>query len=108
MEIVLIDTFIVPEKSKSEFSAKVKQSADYLRTLPGYVEGFVYEKTEGDSPHNLVTTAVWESEEAFGPARKAAAAHFQQVGFNPQEVVKRLEVEMKRAFIEDRHTDVYS
>jgi heme-degrading monooxygenase HmoA len=97
MQIVLIDTFIVPEKSKSEFSANVRRSAEFLRTLSGYVEGFVYEKTDGDSPYNFVTTAVWESEEAFGNARKAAAAHFQQIGFNPQQIVTRLEVEMKRA-----------
>ena len=97
MEIVLIDTFIVPEKSRSEFSANVRRSAEFLRTLPGYVEGFVYEKIDGDGPYDFVTTAVWQSDEAFGNARKAAAAHFQQVGFNPQEIVKRLEVEMQRA-----------
>jgi heme-degrading monooxygenase HmoA len=97
MQIVLIDTFMVPEKSRSEFSANVRRSAEFLKTLSGYVEGFVYEKTDGDSPYNVVTTAVWESEEAFGNARKAAAAHFHQIGFNPQEIVTRLEVEMKRA-----------
>ena len=87
----------MPEKSRSEFSANVRRSAEFLRTLSGYVEGFVYEKTEGDSPYNFVTTAVWENEEAFENARKSAATHLQQVGFNPQEIVKRLEVEMKRA-----------
>lgn len=43
MEVVLIDKFIVPEESKTLFLAEVRKSAASLRTLPGFVEGFVYE-----------------------------------------------------------------
>lgn len=58
MEIVLMDKFIVPEESKARFLEEVHKSAAFLRTLPGFVEGFVYEKTDGDSRNNVVTTAV--------------------------------------------------
>ena len=44
MEVVLIDKFIVPEESKVEFLEAVRSSATFLWTLPGFVEGFVYEK----------------------------------------------------------------
>jgi len=49
LEIVLIDKFVVPEESKSKFLQEVHKSAALLRTLPGFVEGFVYEKTGGES-----------------------------------------------------------
>jgi heme-degrading monooxygenase HmoA len=97
MERVLIDKFIVPEESKSAFLEAVRTSVSFLKTLPGFVEGFVYEKTDGDSPHNVMTTAVWANEEAFTNARRSVAEEFQKRGFNPQEIMKRLKVETERA-----------
>jgi len=97
MEIVLIDRFVVTEESKSEFLEAVHLSSGFLRTLPGFVEGFIYEKTDGDSRHNIMTTAVWADAEAFQNAKKAAATEFQKRGFNPPEIMKRLRVEMERA-----------
>jgi len=67
VEVVLIDKFI------------------FLRTLPRFVEGFVYENTHGRSRHNVVTTAVWKDEEALQNAKKSAAEGFQRIGFNPPE-----------------------
>ena len=97
MEIVLIDKFIVPEESKEEFLRQVHKSADFLRTLPGFVEGFVYEKTDGESRHNVMTTAVWRDEEAFQNAKKSAAEGFKKIGFNPPEIMKNLKIEIDRA-----------
>jgi heme-degrading monooxygenase HmoA len=97
MEIVLIDKFVVPEESKPEFLDAVHLSSSFLRTLPGFVEGFVYEKTDGDSRYNIMTTAVWANAEAFQNAKKGAAAEFQKRNFNPPEIMKRLGVEMERA-----------
>lgn len=97
MQVILIDLFIVPDESKSELLDNARWSAGLLKILPGYVEGFIYEKTGGDSPYNIVTTAVWESEGAFENARKTAFEEFQKVGFNPPEIMRKLRVEFKRA-----------
>ncbi len=97
MEIVLIDTFIVPEESKARFLEEVHKSSTFLRTLPGFVEGYVYEKTDGESRHNVVTTAVWKDEEAFQNAKKSASEGFKKIAFNPPEIMKNLKVEIERA-----------
>ena len=97
MEVILIDKFIVPQESKARFLTEVHKSATFLRTLPGFVEGFVYEKTDGESRHNVVTTAVWRDEGAFQNARKIAAEGFKKIGFNPPEIMKNLNVEIERA-----------
>jgi heme-degrading monooxygenase HmoA len=97
VQVILIDLFIVPDESKSELLDKARWSAGLLKTIPGYVEGFIYEKTGGDSPYDIVTTAVWESESAFENARKAAFEMFQKVGFDPQEIMRKLGVGFKRA-----------
>jgi heme-degrading monooxygenase HmoA len=96
VEIVLIDKFVVPEESKVAFLAEVRKSAGLLRTLPGFVEGFIYESTDVGSRHNVVTSAVWKDEEAFQNARKRAAEEFQRIGFNPPEIMKKLKVEIDR------------
>jgi heme-degrading monooxygenase HmoA len=97
LETVLIDKFIVPEESKVAFLQEVQKSATYLKTLPGFVEGFVYEKTDGESRHNIVTTAIWKDEKAFQNAKKSAADEFKRIGFNPPEIMKNLKVEIERA-----------
>jgi heme-degrading monooxygenase HmoA len=96
MEVVLIDKFIVPEESKAEFLEAVRSSATFLRTLPGFVDGFVYERTDSESGQNVVTTAVWKDEEAFQNAKKSAAEEFKRIGFNPPEIMKKLKVEIER------------
>ncbi len=100
MQRVLIDMFIVPVESKAAFLEAARRSATFLKTLPGFVEGFVHEKTDGDGPYNIVTTAVWENEDAFANARRAAAEEFQRRGFNPQETMRTLRVEITRAVYE--------
>lgn len=97
MQKILIDTFVVPEESKSIFLDQSRQVQAFLRTLPGFVEGFLHEKVEGNGRINVVTTAVWESEAEYENAKKAAAEQFQKTGFNPQEVMKQLKIEVERA-----------
>jgi hypothetical protein len=77
-------------------AAQVRKSSVFLRTLPAFVKGFVYEITDGESRHNVVTTAVWKDEDAFRKARKSAAEEFQRIGFDPPEVMKKLKVEIER------------
>jgi len=50
METVLFDKFSVPEEAKAKFLEEVHRSAALLGTLPGFVEGYVYERTDGESP----------------------------------------------------------
>jgi heme-degrading monooxygenase HmoA len=100
VEKILIDRFIVPEESIAAFLSEIRKSASILRRMPGYVEGFIYEKKDGASRHNMVTTAVWQNEEAFETAKKTAMAEFHKIGFNPQEIIARLKIEMERGVYE--------
>lgn len=97
MQVVLIDTFVVPDASRTALVKAARESAAFLRTLPGFVEGYIFEKTGGDSPHTIVTTAVWQDQAAFENAQKSAAAEFQRVGFNPREIMSNLNVTIQRA-----------
>lgn len=97
MQKILIDTFVVPAESRSAFLEGARQVQSFIRTLPGFVEGFLYEKTEGESRCNFLTVAVWQNEEVFENARKSVAAELQKRGFNPQERTRSLGIEAVRS-----------
>jgi heme-degrading monooxygenase HmoA len=96
LKVVLIDKFIVPEESKVRFLEQVHSSAAFLRTLPGFVEGFVYEKTDGESRHNVVTTAVWRDQEAFRERQEKCSRGTQEDRLQSPEIMKSLNVEIER------------
>lgn len=97
MQKVLIDTFIVPAEHKTEFLENSEKVQGFLKTLPGFVEGFSYEKISGDGRYNVITAAIWENDEAFDNAKKAVAEEFKRRNFNPQEFSKKLSVQGERA-----------
>ena len=97
MQIVSIDLFIVPKESAEEFLEQSRVVQGLIKTIPGFVEGFSYEEINGDSEYNFMTTAVWESEEAFQNAGRAIGAEFQRRGFNPQPLFEKLRVKRIRS-----------
>jgi heme-degrading monooxygenase HmoA len=96
MQKVLIDTFTVPKESKAAFLERARMVQSFLKRLPGFVEGFLYEQTDGESRFNFVTTAVWEDEGTYEDARKVVAAEFEKTGFTRQETQRALKIESER------------
>lgn len=96
MEKVLIDLFVVPEEALPEFLTAVRTTTPFLRSLPGYVEGWVYTKESEPGRYNVITTAVWANDEVYQEAKKAAVEQYRCINFNPQDVIKRLGAQMER------------
>lgn len=97
METILIDTFLVPATAKDAFVARARQMQSFIKTLPGFVEGFMYEQRESVSQQQILTIAVWEDAEAFEQAKQAVAKANQEQGINPQEVTRQLGITFTRA-----------
>jgi len=53
MQKILIDKFIVPEESNAPFLERAHKVQSLLKTLPGFIEGFLYEKRDGESRYQL-------------------------------------------------------
>jgi heme-degrading monooxygenase HmoA len=97
MEIVLVDTFIVPEAAKQEFKEAALKARSFIETLPGYVEGSFYEQAGGESQYNFFTTAVWQDEAAFETAKQAVLTEYQRRNYDPAETRKRLGIQQARS-----------
>jgi len=61
------------------------------------VGGFVNERTDEDSLEHIVTTAVWEDEESFESETELRSEGFKKICFNPQKIMKDLNIEIVRA-----------
>ena len=77
-----------------------RSAQNFIKTLPGLVEGFLYEKKDGGSRYNVATTAVWKDETAFENARQTVAEEYRKRGYDPQETAKRLKIETVRSTYE--------
>ncbi len=92
----LIDTFVVPGEARREFVERANAIRRFIRTLPGFVEDRVYERTDerGNTIYMMMT--VWESEDALDKAKAAAREEHQRQGFDPAEMFERLNITMER------------
>lgn len=97
MEVVVIDSLVVPEESMQTFLQRVRQSAEILKSLSGFVEGYVYTKQSGEGDVNIITTAVWRDEEALENAKKVIVTEFGKQGTTPAEVIGSLRVHASRS-----------
>ena len=100
MEIVVIDQFVVPPDAMSEFIETSRKVQNVLRTLPGFVAGFVDRRRDGDGRHNVITTVVWQNEATYQSARKAMAVALESLVPSPQAVMKKLVVQAELGVFE--------
>ena len=78
-----IDTFLVPASARAEFDSAARRNLDFIRTQPGFLGHWVFEKTAGPGRFDVVTVAAWESQEAIDRAGAAVRAYYQRIGFDP-------------------------
>jgi heme-degrading monooxygenase HmoA len=100
MQNIHVHELFVPKESQAEFLESARRSAALIKGLPGFIEGFLYEKKEGESRFNFMTIAVWESEEAYENAKAAVTLDNKQRGYNPQETTQRLGIEREQTIFQ--------
>jgi heme-degrading monooxygenase HmoA len=97
---IFIDHFIVPQNAKPEFVERMNINRTFIKTLDGFIEDNVYERTDEKGNSIVVTVAVWQNEEAIKTAREAVQAEYKRQGFNMPEMLKRLDITMDRGIYE--------
>ena len=96
MRQIFIDQFIIPENAKLEFTERMNFNRDFIKKLPGFIEDAAYKRQDGNGNIICMTIATWESEEALSEAKAAVQTEYQRIGFNPQELLTRLNITMDR------------
>jgi predicted ester cyclase len=97
---VVIDRFVVPRGSRTSFVEASGAVQNILKGVPGFVEGFVYETPDESGDCLFVTTVVWTDEGAFELAKELVAQKLRQLGLNPAEKMRALNVQIERGVFE--------
>lgn len=87
--IYRVDKFAVPGNAREEFIGRVQAAHKVLRTIPGFLQDFVFEQFEGPGKFNVVTIVEWDGAESMEKAKAAIAARYKEMNFNPQEFLER-------------------
>jgi heme-degrading monooxygenase HmoA len=96
MKQIFIDKFTVPKNVYEEFVQRMNSNRNFLRTISGFVEDTAYERTDENGAVIVITVAVWDSREALENAKKAVQVEYKKIGFNPAEMLARLNITMDR------------
>ena len=96
MEQILIDKATCPANAKEQFMKRMNTSRDLVRKQPGLLREEAYESTDKDGNLTVMTTVIWENEEALQKARQAIMAEYKREGFNMMEFCQRLGIKIER------------
>jgi len=96
MQQIFIDKFIIPQNAKQEFTERMNFNRDFIKNLPGFLGDTAYEREDENGNTICITVANWENEEALNQAKTAVQAEYQRIGFNPAELLSRLNITMER------------
>lgn len=88
--IYRVDKFVVPSSAREEFIDRVRRTHAFLKSQPGFLQDFVWERFSGPGEFNVVTAVEWASQEAFENASAMVTARYREMNFNPQETLARL------------------
>ncbi|MEZ2334235.1 hypothetical protein AB6735_01330 [Mucilaginibacter sp. RCC_168] len=96
MQQIFIDKFIIPQNGKQEFTERMNFNRGFIKNLPGFLGDIAYEREDENGNTICVTVATWESEDALNQAKAAVQTEYQRIGFNPAELIARLNITMER------------
>lgn len=85
-----VDKFVVPEHARDESLAKVRNTHELLKSLPGFLQDYVLEQFSGPGEFNFVTIVEWDSTRSIENAKEAVMTMYKKANFNPQEMFARL------------------
>ena len=91
-----IDKFLIPAPAISEFLERMTINRRFLKTLPGFIKDEAYQYMDENKNLICITIAEWASMDAMDKAREAVQAEYRREGFNPAEMMQRLNISMDR------------
>jgi hypothetical protein len=96
MKQIFIDKFIIPANAGTEFTDRLNYNRNFIKKLEGLIEDSIYQRTDEIGNTVLITIAIWQNAEVLGRAKAAVQAEYQRIGFNPAELLTKLNITMER------------
>ena len=101
MKQIFIDKFIIPANAGTEFTDRLNYNRKFIKKLEGFIGDSIYQRTDETGNTVLLTIAIWQNAEVLARAKAAVQAEYQRIGFNPTELLTKLNITMERYIYED-------
>ena len=102
-QIAFISKYLIPVASKDTFLERQRAARTFIRTLPGFLHDYAYERVTDNGDTEYITIATWTDEEAVAHVRELVQAENLRTGFNRAEMLQRLNIKMEPALFREDH-----
>ena len=96
MKQIFIDRFNVPQSAVNEFVDRMNLNRNFIQSVSGFIKDTVYKRTDENGDLIIITIAEWKDETSLVNAKELVQSEYKRIGFNPQEMMTRLNITMER------------
>lgn len=89
---IVIGKIDVPKKSIEAFRKQVYVTPNYLKKLPGFVTGEMYEMTDDAGTLHVMSITTWDNEQSYTNAQKKLADYYKEINFDRMAFREKLQI----------------
>jgi heme-degrading monooxygenase HmoA len=89
---IVVGKIEVPAKSIEAFRKQVHVTPNYLKTLPGYVAGEMYEMTDDSGTLHVLSITTWDNDESYKNAQQKLSAYYKEINFDRMAFREKLQI----------------
>jgi heme-degrading monooxygenase HmoA len=89
---IVVGKIEVPQKSIEAFRKQLHVTPNYLKKLPGFVTGEMYEMTDDSGTLHVLSITTWDNQSSFDNAQKKLAAFYKEINFDRMAFREKLNI----------------
>jgi hypothetical protein len=89
---IVVGKIEVPGRSIEAFRKQMHVTPNYLKKLPGYVAGEMYEMTDESGILHVLSITTWMNEESYKDAQLKLIAYYKEIDFDRMAFREKLEI----------------
>ncbi len=89
---IVVGKIVVPKNSIEAFRKQLPVTPNYLKTLPGYVKGEMFEMTDDGGSLHVLSIVVWDSEESYQNAQQKLTEYYKEIKFDRMAFREKLNI----------------
>ena len=88
----VIGKIVVPSKSIEAFRKQLPVTPNYLKTLPGFVKGEMYEMTDDAGSLHVLSITVWDNQKSYENAQHKLTAFYKEINFDRMAFREKMQI----------------
>jgi hypothetical protein len=100
---IVVGKIEVPPQSIEAFRKQMHVTPNYLKKLPGYVNGEMYEMTDDSGTLHVLSITTWEDEESYKQAQQKLTAYYKEISFDRMAFRDKLNITADYALYAETH-----